>query len=182
MAVVDFTTSLRMLGAFWHAASSCIVPMTLISFIAVRPPAPNGVAITLMCTTVSTCAEAMTFAMIGLRMSARTNSVRPTSWRGGTTSTPMTRSMPGSAASIAARRPPRYRETPVMRTTRLSLELFVAIALGGNCWSAADRLLRHTGDDNRVAAVDPQLLAGAAGVDRQLNRVEGVLAQGELAR
>ena len=53
--------------------------MTLISFIAVRPPAPNGVAMTFMCTTVSTCADAITLAMSGLRMSARTNSVRPTS-------------------------------------------------------------------------------------------------------
>ncbi len=66
-----------MLGAFWQAASSCIVPMTLISFIAVRPPAPSGVAMTFMCTTVSTSAGAMTLAISGLRMSARTNSVRP---------------------------------------------------------------------------------------------------------
>ena len=84
-----------------------MVPMTLISFIAVRPPAPNGVAMTLMCTTVSTCADAMTLAMIGLRMSARTNSVRPTSCRGGTTSTPMTRSTEESACSSEASRPPR---------------------------------------------------------------------------
>ena len=91
------TTSLRMLGAFWHAASSCIVPMTLISFIAVRPPAPSGVAMTFMCTTVSTDACAMTLAISGLRMSARTNSVRPSalaaSGGGGTVSTPMTRSI-----------------------------------------------------------------------------------------
>ena len=58
-----------------------MVPMTLISFIAVRPPAPSGVAMTLMWTTVSTSAPAITLAMIGLRMSARTNSVRPTSLR-----------------------------------------------------------------------------------------------------
>ena len=39
---------------FWHAASSCIVPMTLISFCGVRPPTKVGVAMTFMCTTVST--------------------------------------------------------------------------------------------------------------------------------
>ncbi len=85
--------------------------MTLISFIAVRPPAPSGVAMTFMCTTVSTSACAMTLAMSGLRMSARTNSVRPSSGfcsgRGGTVSTPMTRSIRGSAASTPANRAPR---------------------------------------------------------------------------
>ena len=81
--------------------------MTLISFIAVRPPAPNGVAITLRCATVSTFAEAITLAMIGLRMSARTNSVRPTSVFGGSTSTPITRSIDVSSDSFAASRPPR---------------------------------------------------------------------------
>ena len=74
--VDDFTTSLVTDCAFWQAASSCIVPMTLISFIAVRPPAlprrgehahvHDGVDVAL----------AMTLAMTGLRMSARTNSVR----------------------------------------------------------------------------------------------------------
>ncbi len=100
-----------MLGAFWQAASSCIVPMTLISFIAVRPPTPSGVAMTFMWTTVSTEACAMTLAISGLRMSARTNSVRPSSrcasGGGGTVSTPMTRSTESSSASRAARRVPR---------------------------------------------------------------------------
>ncbi len=116
--VVDFTTSLLMLGAFWQAASSCMVPITLISFIVDRPPAPSGVAITFMCTTVSTEAAASTLAIRGLRMSARRNSVRPRSPLGGTVSTPTTRSISGSACSKAAMRPPRYRDTPVTRTTR----------------------------------------------------------------
>ena len=37
-AALDFTTSLRTSGACWHAARSCIVPMTLSSFIEVLPP------------------------------------------------------------------------------------------------------------------------------------------------
>ena len=56
-----------------------MVPMTLISFIIARPPASSGVAITAMCTTVSTSAWAMTLAITGLRMSARTNSASPRS-------------------------------------------------------------------------------------------------------
>ncbi len=105
-------------SAFWHAASSCIVPMTLISFIDTRPPACTGVAMTPMCTTVSTPAAAMTLPMIGLRMSARTNSAPPMSERGGTTSTPTTRSICGSCDSSLAMRPPRWRDTPVTSTTR----------------------------------------------------------------
>ena len=75
--------------------------MTLSSFIVPRPPALPGVAMTLMWTTVSTSSLAMTFAMTGLRMSARTNETSPMSPRGGTASTPMTRSTSGSAASRA---------------------------------------------------------------------------------
>ena len=89
--VVDFTTRCCTLGAFWQAARSCIVPMTLSSFIVLRPPALPGVAMTLMWTTVSTSSLAMTLAITGLRMSARTNETSPMSPRGGTTSTPMTR-------------------------------------------------------------------------------------------
>ena len=76
---------------FWQAASSCIVPMTLISFCGVRPPTKVGVAMTFMCTTVSTPLLSMTRPIIGLRMSARTNSTSPMSWPGGMTSTPTTR-------------------------------------------------------------------------------------------
>ena len=71
-----------------------------------------------MCTTVSTSWPVITFAITGLRMSARTKATLPRSPRGGTTSTPMTRSTPGSAASRRANRPPKSRETPVTRTTR----------------------------------------------------------------
>ena len=119
IVVVDFTTRCWTLGAFWQAARSCIVPMTLSSFIVPRPPALPGVEMTLMCTTVSTFSLAITLAITGLRMSARTNETSPTSPRGGTTSTPMTRSTVGSAASARAERRPRSRETPVTRTTLL---------------------------------------------------------------
>ena len=83
--------------------------MTLSSFIDTRPPEPAGVELMFMCTTVSTEADAMTLPISGLRMSARTNSVRPSrrsiSGDGGTVSTPMTRSIAGSAASSAAAHP-----------------------------------------------------------------------------
>src|SRR6185312_5199869 len=69
----------------------------------------------------STDAAEMTLPISGLRMSARTNSVRPRrrsiSGVGGTVSTPMTRPMDGSAASSAASAPPSHRLTPVTRTT-----------------------------------------------------------------
>src|SRR5215203_5497790 len=95
--------------------------MTLSSFIDALPPAAAGVALMFMWTTVSTDADSMTFPINGLRMSARTNSVRPrrrsTSGAGGTVSTPMTRSMAGSAASSAASAPPSHRLTPVTSTT-----------------------------------------------------------------
>ena len=42
-----------------------MVPMTLSSFIVLRPPAEPGVAMTLMWTTVSTSSLASTFAMTG---------------------------------------------------------------------------------------------------------------------
>ena len=116
--VVDLTTTRSTRGAFWHAASSCMVPMTLSSFMVLRPPAEPGVAITLMCTTVSTSSLARTLAMTGVRMSARTKETSPMSPRGGTTSTPMTRSMDGSLAAERAKRRPMSREIPVTSTTR----------------------------------------------------------------
>src|SRR4051795_540990 len=120
-ALVDLSTNRRTDDARWQAASSCIVPMTLSSFIGTRPPDPAGVELMFMWTTVSTDAAAMTLPISGLRMSARTNSVRPRrcsiSVDGGTVSTPMTRSIEGSAASSAARAPPSHRLTPVTSTT-----------------------------------------------------------------
>ena len=44
-----------------------MVPMTLCSFIDVRPPASRGADCTLMCTTVSTSCPAITLAITGLR-------------------------------------------------------------------------------------------------------------------
>ena len=95
-----------------------MVPMTLSSFIVPRPPALPGVAMTLMWTTVSTSSRAITLAMTGLRMSARTNWTSPMSPRGGITSTPITRSTDGSLARDRAQVRPRSRETPVTRTVR----------------------------------------------------------------
>src|SRR3954451_4052370 len=116
-AALDFSTSLRTSGACWQAARSCIVPMTLSSFIEVRPPDAAGVALTLVCTTVSTRSRTITLAITGLRMSARTKSARARSPRGGTVSMPMTRSTDGDFESCAAKRRPRSPATPVTRTT-----------------------------------------------------------------
>src|SRR4051794_27865913 len=125
--------------------------MTLSSFIGPRPPAPAGVELMFMCTTVSTDAFAMTLPISGLRMSARTNSVRPRrrsiSADGGTVSTPMVRSIDGSVASSAARAPPSHRLTPVTRTpaggTSVSLLLLVASLDAGLLQQLAVLLLRH---------------------------------------
>ena len=84
-----------------------MVPMTLISFWGVRPPTKVGVAMTFMWTTVSTRAVSMIRAIIGLRMSARTNSTVPMSCGGGMTSTPTTWETEGSSLRRRARRPPR---------------------------------------------------------------------------
>src|SRR5215217_3199942 len=111
-----WTTSFRKVSAFWHAASSCMVPMTLISFIEERPPALSGAATTARCTTVPTPRVAITLEITGLRMSARMKSALPRSCRGGTTSMPTTST--SSSASDRAKRAPRSRETPVTRTTR----------------------------------------------------------------
>jgi hypothetical protein len=101
-AVVDFTTTRLTVSDFWQAASSCIEPMTFSSLVGVRPT-PRALDTTELCTTVSTWAWASTRAISGLRMSARTNSVRPraasSSGPGGIVSTPITRSTEGSAAS-----------------------------------------------------------------------------------
>src|SRR4051794_6486343 len=124
--------------------------MTLSSFIGPRPPEPAGVELMFMCTTVSTDAVAMTLPISGLRMSARTNSVRPrrrsTSGAGGTVSTPMTRSIAGSAASSAASAPPSHRLTPVTRTTAGGTSvssLLVAPLDAGLLEQLAVLLLRH---------------------------------------
>src|SRR4051812_9481799 len=149
-ALLDFNTNRRTDSARWQAASSCIVPMTLSSFIGPRPPEPAGVELMFMCTTVSTEAVAMTLPIIGLRMSARTNSVRPSrrsiSGEGGTVSTPMTRSMARSRASSAASAPPSHRLTPVTRTTAGGTSvssLLVAALDAGLLQQLAVLLLRH---------------------------------------
>src|SRR5215212_5003333 len=124
--------------------------MTFSSFIGPRPPDPAGVELMFMCTTVSTDAAAMTLPISGFRMSARTNSVRPSlrsiAGAGGTVSTPMTRSIDGSAASSAAKAPPSHRLTPVTRTTDGGTSvssLLVAPLDAGLLEELAVLLLRH---------------------------------------
>src|SRR3954468_3271211 len=131
-AALLLTTRRRTPGARWQAASSCIVPMTLISFIDARPPADSGVAMTLRCATVSTSAWEITLAMIGLRMSARTKSTPRSGRCGGTTSTATTRSTPGVVATSSAKRPPRYREAPVTSTTCPTRTTAVPFASSGD--------------------------------------------------
>src|SRR5215470_5292353 len=116
-AVVDCSTNDLTALAFWHAASSCMVPMTASS----RPVPvllPGAVSVP-VCTTVSTAAVSMTLAITGLRMSARTNSTPSNSTDGGATSTPTTRSIPGSRANVRANSEPGNRETPVTSTILL---------------------------------------------------------------
>src|SRR5919206_450570 len=168
-ALVDLSTNRRTDCARWQAASSCIVPMTFSSFIGCRPPAPAGVELMFMCTTVSTDAAAMTLPISGLRMSARTNSVRPSrrsiSCDGGTVSTPMTRSIAGSAASSAARAPPSHRLTPVTRTTEggTSLSSLLVAPLDASLLQQlAVLLLRHPLApllDDRTHGVAPDVVA-----------------------
>src|SRR3954452_5607117 len=149
-ALVDLSTNRCTDCARWQAARSCIVPMTLSSFIGPRPPAPAGVELMFMCTTVSTDAFAITLPISGCRMPARTNSVRPRrrsiSPDGGTVSTPMTRSIDGSVASSAASAPPSHRLTPVTRTTPVGTSvssLLVASLDAGLLQQPAVLLLRH---------------------------------------
>ncbi|SCF86827.1 hypothetical protein GA0115255_109383 [Streptomyces sp. Ncost-T6T-2b] len=115
--VLDFTTSRCTVGDFWQAPSSCMVPMTLVSLIAVRPPAPSALPETSRWTTVSTAYSARIRAMADCRMSARTNSASPSWCGGGTASTAITRSTPGSRWTRRTKRPPSCRATPVTRTT-----------------------------------------------------------------
>ena len=83
-----------------------MVPMTLISFIDIRPPACMGVAMTPMwTTTVSTWAASMTFAMMGLRISARTNPRRRSPGAERPHPPRITRSTSGSWVRICAIRP-----------------------------------------------------------------------------
>src|SRR5919112_778551 len=94
-ALVDLSTNRFTDGARWHAASSCIVPMTLSSFIGVRRagPARGGPVV--------------------LRPSGQ---VRPAGG-GGTGPPPMPRPIDGSSGSSAASAPPSHRLTPVTSTT-----------------------------------------------------------------
>ena len=70
-AVDERTTSRRMSGACWQAASSDIVPMTLCSFIAARPPDCWSTAVTIArCTTTSAPLSASSSAISGPRMSS----------------------------------------------------------------------------------------------------------------
>jgi len=70
--VEDFTTRRLTVGDFCTAASSCMVPMTLVSLTVERLVEPSMVVLTFRWTTVSTAYSAITRATVGLRMSART--------------------------------------------------------------------------------------------------------------
>src|SRR3978361_1935379 len=153
--------------------------MTLSSFIDARPPALAGVLLMFMWTTVSTDADSITFPINGLRMSARTNSVRPrrrsTSGAGGTVSTPMTRSIAGSAASSAARAPPSHRLTPVTRTTAggTSVSSLLVASLDAGLLEQLAPLLEdgtHAGSRRRCRAAfradDPKATPGTARGDQ----------------
>ena len=92
--------------------------MTLSSFIVLRPPALPGVAITLMWTTVSTSSLAITLAITGLRMSARTKrDVADVTARRDDVDADDAARPRGRRRAARAKRRPRSRETPVTRTT-----------------------------------------------------------------
>src|SRR5437763_12282279 len=93
-----------------------MAPITLRSFMAARPPTRVGVVTMARCTIVSTPAAWITFTTRGLRMSARTYSVRSRSTSGSSRSTPTTYSTSASRSRRCASFPPRKREMPVIRT------------------------------------------------------------------
>src|SRR5437667_3784296 len=62
-AVLDFMTSFLTVGTLWHAANSWSEPITLISFIAIRPPTRGGVAMIEWRTTASILDASGTFSI-----------------------------------------------------------------------------------------------------------------------
>src|SRR5680860_1361841 len=115
-----------------------MVPMTLISFWETRPPTDKGVAMRFIWTTVSTSACVMILAIIGFRMSARTNSALPMSSSGGMTSKPMTRLTPGWAVSRRTKAR-HHRDGPRMKRALL----LVATLVTRLAQQLAVLLLRH---------------------------------------
>ncbi len=114
--VLDLTTNRWTVGDFWQAPSSCMVPMTFVSLIAVRPPAPSAFPETSRWTTVSTECSASTRAIAGCRTSARTNTASPSGCGGVVASTAITRSTPASRWTRRTKRPPSCRAAPVTST------------------------------------------------------------------
>ena len=96
-----------------------MVPITLVSW-ALCALTPRGSTISPACTTVSS-SRVRTRRPIDLwRRSARRKSVRCRYTDGARAPTATIRSTDGSVSSAAARRAPRNRETPVIRTRRVS--------------------------------------------------------------
>src|SRR5262245_49384709 len=94
--------------------------MTLCSFMAARPPAWSPEVAIARWTTASTSALASSRAISGVRMSTARSSTPASPGAatiGVTVSTPITRSTSEWAASRPATWAPRYRPTPVTRTT-----------------------------------------------------------------
>src|SRR3954452_17517329 len=112
------TTTASIVGVCSQAASSCRVPITLMSCIArAAMPAP-GCRTIWLCTTVSISVCGISLPIIGLRMSASMKSVRSSRVRGGRASRPATYSTLGSRSSRRASSLPRRVDTPVIRTRR----------------------------------------------------------------
>ena len=114
----DFTTRCRSRGAFWQAASSCMVPMTLISFIVTgRRPAGGGDH-----AEVDDGVDVLRGDDLGDHRVADVGADEATRRRGRRAAGRRRRRSRGrcrgSAARQRAKRPPRSRETPVTSTTR----------------------------------------------------------------
>lgn len=121
------------------------MPMTLVSLTEARLPLPSGVPLTSMWTTVSAAVCASTRAMVGCRMSARTNSASPRSCSGSTASTATTRSTSGSRPRRRTNLPASGRATPVTSTTFPKTSAFPSAALGPGTPPCASRYPRTRG-------------------------------------
>src|SRR6478609_1440900 len=158
-----------------------MVPMTLSSFIVDRPPLEPGVEMMLMWTTVSTSSLAITLAITGLRMSALTNDIPPTSPRGGTTSTPITRSTAGWSAAARANRRPRSRETPVTSTTRPATWRPYRLMRAGIGRGRVNLTTRHVRSQGRTARPRTSLAELATRDSRLLQQLAVLLLRHALA-
>src|SRR5207247_1706228 len=107
----------------------------------------------------------MSFAIKGLRMSARTNSVRSRSISGSLSPTPTMYSTSGSASKRWASFPARCREIPVIITR----------------WPTSVSLAARLRDDDRIAECKTERTRRAAAVSNQGQPAPRVDQHGELA-